>query len=196
MLSEKGKRDYQLIQEAISGSQKAYNKLMELYFDSIRYEIQQRVNDEELAKDLAMESMSKALMQLDSYEPIYTFSTWLKRVAVNHTIDYLRKRKLDTTSIDDMIVSEDGEIAVQVGGEDYSPEEIMVREEKANIVRQYINRLKDVYRSLIELRYFNELSYEEIAQELAIPVGTVKARLHRAKGMLNGMIPANVYMAN
>ena len=188
MLSTNAQRDYDIILKAKEGDQSAYTKLMNQYHDSIYYEISKRIRDEELAKDLTMEAMSKALMNLDAYQPTFAFSTWLKRVSVNHTIDYLRKRKLETYSMDAAQSSEKGDLVRQYANEDLTPQEQMEKTQRIDIVRYYIQKLKDMYRSLIELRYYNELSYEEIAVELAIPVGTVKARLHRAKRMLGQMM--------
>jgi len=107
---------------------------------------------------------------------------------VNHTIDYLRKRKLETYSMDAAQSSEKGDLVRQYANDELTPQEQMEKTQRIDIVRYYIQKLKDMYRSLIELRYYNELSYEEIAVELAIPVGTVKARLHRAKRMLGQMM--------
>jgi RNA polymerase sigma factor (sigma-70 family) len=177
-----------LILKAKDGDQSAYTQLMNQYHDSILFEISKRIRDEELARDLTMEAMSKALMNLDAYQPTFAFSTWLKRVSVNHTIDYLRKRKLETYSMDAAQSSEKGELVRQYASDELSPQEKMEKSQRIDIVRHYIQKLKDMYRSLIELRYYNELSYEEIAVELAIPVGTVKARLHRAKRMLGQMM--------
>ncbi len=184
----KQSQDYALIQQAIKGDQKAYQALMDKHYLSVYVEIYTRIKDEEIAKDLAMEVLTKAFTQLHTYEPIFAFSTWLKRVTINHTIDYLRKRKLKTTSIDESYDYDEGEVRIQVESDDLTPEETLQKKERADIVREYVSKLKDAYRNLIELRYFEELSYEEIAEQLSIPLGTVKARLHRAKGMLNQMM--------
>lgn len=190
-LSEKAQHDLGLIERAKKGDQKAYKELMDRYYNSIYHEILVKVRDAEQAQDLTIEAISKAFIQLHTYEPRFAFSTWLKRVSVNHVIDYLRKKKLSTVSIDETIGGEDGEMTWQFPAETADPEESMEKKERLAIVREYVSTLKDAYRNLIELRYFKELSYEEIAVQLAIPIGTVKARLHRAKGMLNQMmVPA------
>lgn len=189
-LSEKAQIDLGLIEKAKKGDQKAYKGLMDRYYNSIYHEILLKVRDAEQAQDLTMEAMAKALIQLHTYEPKFAFSTWLKRVSINHVIDFLRKKKLSTVSIDETIDSEDGEMTWQFPAEVDNPEEQLEKKQRLAAIREYVGSLKEAYRNLIELRYFNELSYEEIAVQLAIPIGTVKARLHRAKGMLQQvMIP-------
>ena len=190
-LSEKAQYDLGLIEKAKEGDQRAYKELMDRYYNSIYHEVLLKVRNAEQAQDLTIEAMAKAFIQLHTYEPKFAFSTWLKRVSVNHVIDYLRKKKLSTVSIDETIGSEEGEMKWQFQAETPDPEENMAKRERMAIVREYVSSLKDAYRNLIELRYFKELSYEEIAVQLSIPIGTVKARLHRAKGMLNQMmVPA------
>lgn len=188
-LNEKGRADWALILKAKKGDQDAYAELMSRYEHYIFLETYSRVKNEEVARDLAIEALTKAFMQLHTYEPKFAFSTWLKRVTVNHTIDYLRKKQLRTTSIDEVIKGEDGDMHIQIEAEStLTPAEEMERKERHALVRDAVGKLKDAYRSLIELRYFSELTYEEIAQHLEIPLGTVKARLHRAKSMLNQLM--------
>ena len=185
----KESRDYLLIQAARNNNdQQAYQELMDKHYLDVYLEIYTRIRDEQLSKDLAQEVMTKAFAQLDRYEPVFAFGTWLKRVTINHTIDFLRKKRLQTTSIDESFDYDSGEVKIQVEATDLTPEERLQKTERAAIVREYVGKLKDVYRNLIEMRYFEELSYEEMADALGIPLGTVKARLHRAKGMLNQMM--------
>jgi RNA polymerase sigma-70 factor (ECF subfamily) len=185
----KESRDYLLIQAARNNNdQQAYQELMDKHYLDVYLEIYTRLRDEQLSKDLAQEVMTKAFAQLDRYEPVFAFGTWLKRVTINHTIDFLRKKRLQTTSIDESYDYDSGEVKLQVEATDLTPEERLQKTERAAIVREYVGKLKDVYRNLIEMRYFDELSYEEMADALGIPLGTVKARLHRAKGMLNQMM--------
>ena len=106
MLTVKGKRDLKLILQAKNGDQRAFEQLMNLYSSNIFFEIQKLVHNQEEANDLMMESMAKAFEQIDRYEPKFAFSTWLKRVSVNHTIDYLRKRRLNTVSLDQVSVEQ------------------------------------------------------------------------------------------
>ena len=108
-LTEKGKRDLKLVNRALEdGDSKAYNELMKLYRDPLYFMLYEKVGDQELAKDLTIESLGKAFKKLHLYTPSYAFSTWLYTVARNHCIDYLRKNKLPTISIDSMMLDEDG----------------------------------------------------------------------------------------
>ena len=185
-LTEKGKRDLILINRALaSGDPKAYNELMRLYRDPIYFMLYEKVGDQELAKDLTIEALGKAFKKLHMYTPDYTFSTWLYTVARNNCIDYLRKHKLSTISIDKMMLDEDGKRnTFDLKSNDPNPEKVMIKKQRIAILRQIVDQLKPKYRDLVKLRYFKELSYEEIAELLEIPLGTVKAQLYRSREQL------------
>ena len=185
-LTEKGKRDLLLINRALaSGDPKAYNELMKLYRDPIYFMLYEKVGDQELAKDLTIEALGKAFKKLHMYTPDYTFSTWLYTVARNNCIDYLRKNKLPTISIDRMMLDEDGKRnTFDLKSKDPNPESMMIKKQRIAILRQIVDQLKPKYRDLVKLRYFKEFSYEEIATLLEIPLGTVKAQLHRSREQL------------
>ena len=188
MLTVKAKRDYDLILKAKNGDQRAFEQLMNLYSKSIFFEIHKLVRNEETANDLMMESMAKAFEQLDQYQPKFAFSTWLKRVSINHTIDGLRKGKLSTVSMDGSVNSYGEPVGFDVPSDLRNPSEQLIQDERFEAVRGYVSELKEMYRELITLRYFKEMSYSEIATETSLPEGTVKARLHRAKGLLQIMM--------
>jgi len=185
-LTEKGKRDLLLINRALeNGDPTAYNELMKLYRDPIYFMLYEKVGDQELAKDLTIESLGKAFKKLHLYTPSYAFSTWLYTVARNHCIDYLRKHKLPTVSIDKMMLDEDGKRnTFDLISKDLNPEMVMEKKQRIAILRQIVDQLKPKYRDLVKLRYFKELSYEEIADVLEVPLGTVKAQLHRSREQL------------
>ena len=185
-LTEKGKRDLLLINRALSsGDPKAYNELMRLYRDPIYFMLYEKVGDQELAKDLTIESLGKGFKNLHMYTPDYTFSTWLYTVARNNCIDYLRKHKIPTISIDKMMLDEDGKRnTFDLKSKDPNPESVMIKKQRIAILRQIVDQLKPKYRDLVKLRYFKELNYEEIAALLEIPLGTVKAQLHRSREQL------------
>ena len=185
-LSQKGQRDLKLINRALeNGDPAAYSGLMKLYRDPLYFMLYEKVSDQELAKDLTIEALGKAFKKLHLYTPEYTFSTWLFTVARNHCIDYLRKHKLPTISIDKMMLDEDGKRTnFDLISNDLNPEQKMEKTQRIAILRQIVDQLKPKYRDLVKLRYFKELSYEEIAQTLNIPIGTVKAQLHRSREQL------------
>ena len=185
-LTDKGKRDLKLINRALeNGDPKAYNELMKLYRDPLYFMLYEKVGDQELAKDLTIESLGKAFKKLHLYTAKYAFSTWLYTVARNHCIDYLRKNKLPTVSIDNMMVTDDGKRnTLNLISKDLNPEQLMEKQQRIAILRQIVDQLKPNYRELVKLRYFKELSYDEIADKLDIPLGTVKAQLHRSREQL------------
>tara|TARA_B110000444_G_C18687228_1_gene522568 strand:+ start:360 stop:962 length:603 start_codon:yes stop_codon:yes gene_type:complete len=185
-LTEKGERDLALINRALdSGDPKAYNELMKLYRDPIYFMLYEKVGDQELAKDLTIEALGKAFKKLHMYTPEYVFSTWLYTVARNNCIDYLRKHKLPTISIDKMMINEDGKRnTFDLISKGLNPEEKMEKKQRVAILRQIVEQLRPKYRDLVKLRYFKELSYEEISDTLKIPLGTVKAQLHRSREQL------------
>ena len=185
-LSEKGKRDLKLINRALeSGDTRAYNELMRLYRDPLYFMLFEKVGNEEIAKDLTIEALGKAFKKLHLYVPDYVFSTWLFTIAKNNCIDYLRKNKLPTISIDRLMVNDKGEEqSFDIPTETDNPEQKMIKQQRIQILRQIVEQLKPNYRFLVKLRYFKEMSYEEIADELNMPLGTVKAQLHRSREQL------------
>ncbi len=182
-LSDKARRDYMLVQRASNGDQKAYAELMERYRDAIYYMLLKMVNNASDAEDLTIEAFGKAFKNIQQYAPNYAFSTWLFKIATNNCIDFIRKKKANHISLDHN--DEEHERAshdIQASVPD--PEESMINEQKIRMMRQVVSKLKPRYRKLIELRYFKEFSYEEIADELELPIGTVKAQLFRARELL------------
>ena len=185
-LTEKARRDLKLINRALeNGDTSAYNELLRLYRDPIYFMLYEKVEDQELAKDLTIEALGKAFKKLHMYTPKYAFSTWLFTVARNNCIDYLRKHKIPTISIDKLMVDENGKKAVfDLKSNDPNPEKIMITKQKIAILRQIVDQLKPKYRNLVKLRYFKEMSYDEIAEILNLPLGTIKAQLYRSREQL------------
>jgi len=185
--TDNAKNDFQLVQKAKAGSQKAFADLMQRYKDSIYFMSLKMVNNKEDAMDITVETFAKAFEKLDKYQPEYAFSTWLFRVATNNCIDFLRKKKLNTVSIDNMI-DEDDDRPMQIKSDTLNPEESSIKKQQSEELKLLIESLPPRYRNLLTLRYFDELSYEEIAQQLDLPLGTVKAQLFRAKYLLGNII--------
>jgi RNA polymerase sigma-70 factor (ECF subfamily) len=185
-LSDKARYDYTLVQRAVQhGDQSAYAELMERYKDSIYYMLLKMVNNKDDAEDLTIEAFGKAFNRLDQYTPNYAFSTWLFKIASNNCIDFIRRRKKGTLSLDNPIYGNDGdEMTIDVKDHERNPEETAIHEQKVKLMREVVQKLKPRYRRLVELRYFEEFSYEEIAEELNLPLGTVKAQLFRAREFL------------
>ena len=185
-LTEKAVRDYKLVQRAIDdGDQKAYAELMNNYKDSLYFMLLKMTSNPHDAEDLTIEAFGKAFKKLHQYTPDYAFSTWLFKIASNNCIDFIRKKKKYTFSIDQGIDDELGtELAKRIPAEELDPEEELVKKQKIKLMHDVVEKLKPHYRTLIELRYFSEFSYEEISEELNLPLGTVKAQLFRAREFL------------
>jgi RNA polymerase sigma-70 factor (ECF subfamily) len=186
--TENAKNDFQLVLKAREGDQKAYADLMHRYKDSIYFMALKMVNNKEDANDLTVETFAKAFEKLDKYQPDFAFSTWLFRVATNNCIDFIRKKKLNTMSIHGMVDEEGEQTTIQIKADILNPEETSIKKQQTQELKQLIENLPMRYRNLITLRYFDELSYEEIAQQLDLPLGTVKAQLFRARFLLGNII--------
>lgn len=188
-LSAKATEDYVLVQLAMQGNQKAFAQLMSRYRQSVFHAILKMVNNREDAEDLTLEAFGKAFNKLGSYTPNFAFSTWLFKIAVNNCIDYMRKKRLHTLSLDEPIeAGSKQDFSELARSTTRDPEAEMIREQRVEVLRNLINGLNDKYRLMVELRYYEQLSYEEIASELAIPLGTVKAQLFRAKELLSAQL--------
>jgi RNA polymerase sigma factor (sigma-70 family) len=184
-LSEKAQIDFKLVGQAMQGDQKAYAELMQRYKDSIYFMLLKMVNNRDDADDLTIEAFGKAFKNLHQYTPDYAFSTWLFKIATNNCIDFIRRKRKMTFSIDQGIESESGsEMQFEIKSNTLDPEERMIKRQKAVLMREVVEKLKPRYRRLVELRYFQERSYDEIANELQLPLGTVKAQLFRAREFL------------
>ncbi len=181
--------DLDLVNKAKTGDQVAFGKLMARYKESVYYMILKMVHNRDDADDLTMVAFSKAFNNLANYSADFAFSTWLFRIATNNCIDFIRKKKLQTTSIDQTSPTDDGEsVPIAVKDKAMTPEERIIKDQRAIKIREVIQELSPKYKQLIELRYFEELSYEEIADRCDLPLGTVKAQLFRAKDMLYNLM--------
>lgn len=184
--SNRAKEDYNLVVKAVENSdQAAYSTLMKRYREPVYFTILKMVHNRDDAEDLTIEAFGKAFNNLEKYSPDYAFSTWLFKIATNNCIDHIRKKRLETTSLDNTLTNDDGDsVQINIKDSGLDPEQKVLKGQRAEIVRDAVSELKPKYRSLIELRYFKEYSYDEIAAELDLPLGTVKAQLFRAKEML------------
>ena len=177
--------DSTLIYQAKSGSDQAYEKLMHKYRNSVYNLVYRMVHDVHEAEDLTQEAFIKAFNSLAQFNEEYAFSTWLYKIATNNCIDFFRKRKLQTLSLDKPIQYKDSEIQQEIPDTDLNPEKTILAKERSTIIREAIDTLPEKYHSAIILRHSEEKSYEEIAEILNLPIGTVKARIFRAREMLN-----------
>ena len=147
------------------------------------------VKNQDDADDLTIEAFGKAFNRLDQYSPSFAFSTWLYKIASNNCIDFIRKKRIKVTSMDTGRTTDDGDVIFfDARSSTLNPEESIIQNQKIKLMRNLVSKLKPRYKELIEKRYFEELSYEEIAEELNLPLGTVKAQLFRAREFLANLI--------
>lgn len=187
--SDKAKKDFELVNRAKEDDQKAYAELLKRYRRPVYHLVLKMVRNQEDAEDLTIEAFSKAFKNLPKFNPDFTFSTWLFRIATNNCIDFIRKKKLSTTSIDTTFQDDGGDdMRMEIKDKDLNPQESAIRDQKIALVRAIVTKLPLKYQVLVRLRYFDELSYEEIAGEIDAPLGTVKAQLHRARELLYDLV--------
>ncbi|MBI4503449.1 MAG: sigma-70 family RNA polymerase sigma factor [Gemmatimonadetes bacterium] len=184
--------DQDVVRLACDGHEGAYRELVRRYERPIFSLVYRMVRDRELAEDLAQETFVKALNAIGSYRPEFKFSSWIFKIANNAAIDHLRKRELNTLSLEgsrDATSPERVEAtALQIGDRGESPLQEMEARELGSAIEQAIGQLRPEYRSCILLRHVEDRSYEEIAQILDLPLGTVKTYIHRARTELKAVL--------
>lgn len=188
--SDKAMEDFALIDKAtLENDEQAYADLMKRYKRPVYHMILKMVRNVDDAEDLTIEAFAKAFRSLERFKKDYTFSTWLFRIATNNTIDFIRKKKLETMSLDTSFKDDSGEnVTIDVEDNELNPMEETIKSQKIELIRIFVDKLPPKYQRLVKLRYFDELSYEEIAEELEAPLGTVKAQLHRARELMYDLV--------
>ncbi|MDI9535825.1 MAG: sigma-70 family RNA polymerase sigma factor [Bacteroidota bacterium] len=181
--SAKASKDLEIVEQALLGNEKAYAQLLDRYQDPIYFLLLKKIGNENDAEDLTMETFAKAFNNLDKYTPDYAFSTWLFRIAINNCIDFVRKVKVRPQSIDSTSEYHNSDNP-NFTSPNPNPEDLLIKKQKSKDLKSVIKTLKPRYATLIELRYYQEFTYEEIAEELNLPIGTVKAQLYRARELL------------
>lgn len=188
-LSDKGQKDLAVVNRAKEGDQAAFTELLERYREPVYYMLLKMVKNNDDADDLTMEAFGKAFNRIHQYSPDYSFSTWLFKIATNNCIDFIRKKRVYLTSLDHSYTNEDGlGVSIEVDSGELDPEEVFMRQQKVKTMQNVVEKLKPHYRDLVVKRYFEELSYDEIATELNLPLGTVKAQLFRARDLLANIL--------
>jgi len=187
-----GLSDPAVVIEARKGSEAAYRELLARYERPVFSLIFRMVRDRETAEDLSQETFVKVLNNLDRYSPEFKFSSWLFKIANNLTIDHLRRRRVDTISIEgapDAVTSESARAtSIAVVSQDESPLEELESRELGTAIERAIARLRPEYRACIMLRHVEDRSYEEIAEIVKLPLGTVKTYIHRARHELRAAL--------
>jgi RNA polymerase sigma factor (sigma-70 family) len=186
--SANAKNDFMLVLRAKDGDQKAYAELMQRYKDSIYFMALKMVNNKDDAMDLTVETFGKAFENIEKYKPDFAFSTWLFRIATNNCIDFIRKKRLNVVSLQSLTEEERDEKQLQIVSNTLNPEETSIKKQESEKLKSIVEQLPQRYRSLIILRYYDERSYEEISQQLDLPLGTVKAQLFRARDLMSNIM--------
>ncbi len=177
--------DADVVRLAQQGREPAYRELVRRYERPVFSLVYRMVRDREVAEDLAQDTFVKVLNHIDRYSPEFKFSSWLFKIANNVAIDHLRRRRLDTVSIDGApdatSASEVEASTIQLASEQESPLEELASRELGSAIERAIGALRPQYRACILLRHVEGRSYEEIAATLDLPLGTVKTYIHRAR---------------
>jgi RNA polymerase sigma-70 factor (ECF subfamily) len=176
--------DEVLINSALAGNQAAYSELLNRHKRTIFQIILKIVRNREETEDLVQETFMRAFHSLASYRSEYRFSTWLYKIAANCAIDSLRKKKIEALSLDKPVETQDGAVGIDLADSSFNPEERLWEKQRQLSISEAIDSLPDKYREVILHRHRDDQSYEEIAEILKLPIGTVKARIFRARELL------------
>jgi len=181
---ESHKEDSILIQQTLAGDQKAFSKLRLKYYMPIFRLISRMIRRREEVEDLTQEAFIKAFTSLACFNEEYSFSTWLYKIATNNAIDYIRKRKLQTFSINKPIESEESDYTFELPDTEPEPDQELIAAQRKKMLDDAMNSLPTKYRQVILMRHVDEKEYQEIAKTLKLPLGTVKAHIFRARELL------------
>ncbi len=180
--------DREVATHAARGHEPAFRELLRRYERPVFSLVYRMVRDRTLAEDLAQEAFIRAFNAIGTYKTSYKFSNWILKIANNHTIDHLRKRRLETVSIDGSphatTADEVSQSRVVIASSDENPAEYVEHRELGSQIEQAIAGLREEYRTVIALRHVEGYAYDEIADIMELPLGTVKTYLHRARGEL------------
>lgn len=176
--------DIELIKRALAKDQSAYDRLMKKYYNLIYNLVYRMIYKKEDAEDLTQEAFIKAFNSLHKFDNQFAFTTWLFKIATNNCIDYLRKKKLSTFSIDKEIDSEDDDLRIEIPDSENLPDSSIINTQRKKVINEAIDSLPEKYRKVIILRHREARDYEEIAKMLKIPLGTVKAHIFRGRELL------------
>ncbi|RSK25592.1 RNA polymerase sigma factor SigW [Bacillus sp. HMF5848] len=176
------------VKQVIKGDQEAFADIVEMYKDKVFYICYRMLGNRHEAEDIAQEAFVRAYVNINSYNMNHKFSTWLYRIATNLSIDRLRKKKPDFYLDAEVDGTEGLNLYSQIATNDDGPEEEVEQIELKQTVEDAIMRLPEKYKSVIVLKYIEELSLKEISDILDLPIGTVKTRIHRGREALRGLL--------
>ena len=180
--------DQELVRRTLRGDRGAFEEIVRRYQQAVVNYIGRMVRERETALDFSQEVFLKVYASLRSYRPQYKFSTWLFKIASNYMIDYWRKKKISTTSIDQPLDGPEGSACIQLADDGPGVERQLELQELRGRIDQAMDRLPPALRELFVWRHVNGFSYEEMADIKSLPVGTVKNRVFQAKEMLKRLL--------
>jgi len=186
--------DSRNIKAALKGDQVSYRAILKKYHDQVYSLLYRMVHDKDEVEDLTQEAFIKAFNSLKNFNEEFAFSTWLYKIATNNCIDYIRKRKLQTFSIDKPLESKDGEFSFEIPDSTYEPDKTLIAGQRSKILEEAVNALPEKYRQVILMRHTEDKDYQEIADELKLPLGTVKAHIFRARDILYRQLKKKIHL--
>ncbi len=191
-MTDTDRTDQELVRLCLKGQERAAHELVSRYQRPVFSFIYRMIRDRELAEDLAQDTFIRAFDNLRKYDPAYKFSSWLFKVGHNLTVDHIRRRELDTVSIhgapDAVTTDQQEATSVTLESEFEQPDELLEARELGSSIEEAIDRLRPEYRTAVMLRHVEGYSYDEIAEVMEIPLGTVKTYIHRARAELQDML--------
>lgn len=185
------KEDAELVERCLRGDEKGFELLLKKYRNAVFSICYRMVRNTTDAEDLAQDVFIRTFSVLDRYNPAYPFSSWLYRITSNLCIDFIRKNRAGMVSLDQPVRGEEGDMPRQLPSKAVGPDRQAESREMMDALEDAIATLPEHYRIIVILRHQEQLSYEEISDNLGIPLGTVKARIHRARNMIKGYFEAN-----
>ncbi len=186
--------DIRVVNDILNGNEQSYNIIQKKYRRQIASAIRKMIKDEDDIDDLTQDTFIKIFRALPSYQPSYLFTSWIFRIASNTCIDFLRKKRFTTISLNQQSNNSDDDYILEIEDNSYQPEIELVINERKNILLNAVNELPDNYREIIKLRHNEDLDYKEISERLNLPLGTVKAHLFRARKILLERLKSSSYL--
>jgi RNA polymerase sigma-70 factor (ECF subfamily) len=186
--------DFAAIERVLAGDASAYDLLQKKYRRIIAALIRRMVRNEDDVDDLVQEAFIKAYNALGRFQFDYSFSAWLYRIASNTCIDFLRRKRFNTVSINNPVKSSEDEQEYEIEDNTYIPDYDVLHEERRRALKEAVANLPENYRIIIKLRHEEEMEYAEISKKLDLPLGTVKAHLFRARKMLHSTLKKKVHL--
>lgn len=186
--------DIEVINKCLSGDTEAFGFIQKKYIGLVTSLIRRMIKVEEDVQDLVQETFIKAYNALASYQTTYSFSAWLYRIASNNCIDFHRKKRVHIISLNQKFNDSDEEEEIEIEDQSYMPDIGVINEDKRQAIIQAMSALPENYRQIIQLRHEEDLDYNEIAEKLNIPLGTVKAHLFRARRLMYDELKNKKYL--